>query len=61
MDDQEKDFLEDTEIEDDIKPPKKKLCVFSSSFFSGICWSPTFWPGHLGHKSVVFRLVSSSN
>ena len=24
MDDQEKDFLEDTEIEDDIKPVKKK-------------------------------------
>ena len=25
MDDQEKDFLEDTEIDNDIKPPKKKL------------------------------------
>ena len=25
MDNQEKDFLEDTEIEDDIKPTKKKL------------------------------------
>ena len=24
MDDQEKDFLEDTEIEDDIKPVKKR-------------------------------------
>ena len=25
MDNQEKDFLEDTEIEEDVKPTKKKL------------------------------------